>query len=451
MFYFSKEKLGPNMSVTPEGFLVCENVPIARTGEQLYTPAEVPVGQGKDGLVTIIRTADEVFKKESIASYAGKSIVNGHPPADQFPDGVNLDTWKELTIGTVHRPRRGEGIYDDAVVADLVFTNELAIALVHAGKREISAGYDCGYEDLGNGRGYQKDIIINHVALVENARCGPLCSIGDEDSTRGEALMKKWIESIRAAFAADDKTTLKSLLAAPPAALTADGDPGGVHLHIGEGSSKDADPKEEKRSKWDDEAIGSKFAEHEKMMGDNHKGVMDSLEEVKKLVAPKAEDSAEEKEIEGALKEEAPAGTGDVKTMKDSAPLSDLYSETVSVAEIIAPGIRYATFDASARPTKTYANTCALRRKALTLGNNEPATQGMIESANGGRALTTDSLEKMPCLQVRSLFFSVGALKRAANNNATNASHRTADAEVKKPFSIADINKRNAEFYANAK
>jgi hypothetical protein len=439
MPYFIAEKLSANMSMTPEGFLLCENVPIARTGEQIYLPEEVPVAPGPDGLCHIFREADEVFDPHSIASLQGKSFTNGHPP-----EGVDPKSWQELTVGIVLNPRRGTGIHDNAVVADVQVTNELAQALIHAGKREVSGGYDCGYVDLGGGKGKQFNIRYNHVALVEMGRCGAECRIGDENP-EGVIEMKKWLEQLKAAFTTKDEAKIKTLLETVP---TGD-ETSGVHLHIGESAKKDEETESAAaRSKWNDEAIEKKFGEHEKMMGDNHKSVMDAIGEISKKLDKPAEDAAEEKEVEGALKEEAPAGTGDAR-MKDSAPLQDIFRATVSMAEIIAPGIHVPTFDSAMAATKTYKNICGLRRKALTLGANDSATNGMIESALG-RAFTNDSLEKMDCGQVRTLFFAVGALKRTANNagNAGDGTRRTADAELKRPLTLADINARNEKFYA---
>ena len=39
--YYSVEDLGPSQRLTPEGFLICEGVPIARTGTQVYMAEEV--------------------------------------------------------------------------------------------------------------------------------------------------------------------------------------------------------------------------------------------------------------------------------------------------------------------------------------------------------------------------------------------------------------------------
>ena len=55
MRYFTQEQLGETQSLTPEGFLLCENVPLARIGEMLYADGEVPV-TAKDGVIRIHRS-----------------------------------------------------------------------------------------------------------------------------------------------------------------------------------------------------------------------------------------------------------------------------------------------------------------------------------------------------------------------------------------------------------
>ena len=70
MIYFGT-KLSDNITETPEGFLICHNVIIARTGMQEYSSSEVPV-KSKDGeLVKIYREKSEVLRDETIASFEG--------------------------------------------------------------------------------------------------------------------------------------------------------------------------------------------------------------------------------------------------------------------------------------------------------------------------------------------------------------------------------------------
>ena len=104
MRFYTVQKLGPKRSLTPEGFLLCEEVPVARTGEMLYGPGEVPVEPGPDGLIRISRTPEEVFRAETMASCMGKDATLDHP--DDF---VQPSNYAALTQGVMLNPRRGTG------------------------------------------------------------------------------------------------------------------------------------------------------------------------------------------------------------------------------------------------------------------------------------------------------------------------------------------------------
>ena len=45
MLYYGT-KLSDNISLRPEGYLMCLNVPVARTGYQDYLPEELGLGSG---------------------------------------------------------------------------------------------------------------------------------------------------------------------------------------------------------------------------------------------------------------------------------------------------------------------------------------------------------------------------------------------------------------------
>lgn len=466
MRFYTVEKLGERMQKTPEGFLLCFDVPIARTGQMLYGPDETPIAVGPDGITRIERTAEEVFRDATIASFNGKSVVNDHP--DNEEGAVFPKNWKDLTVGVVLDPRRGKGALDDLLFADLLITDEDAIEDVMSGKREVSCGYDADYMETGAGRGYQKNIVGNHVALVEKGRCGVRCSIGD--SKRGEIKMT-FKDKILAAFKnSKDETSLMAAMSALPASVLTHDDEGGggVHFHIGgtpgNGGSASAPSKDDR--KWNDKALDDKFEEmktsHDAFTAkyaNDTKSIMDSLEELKsgKKTEGDADPTGETKAIEGALEEEAPVGTGDrARKATDSQYLGESFQETIALAEVITPGIHVPTFDSAAKPVKTFRDICALRAKALELGNSDPAVNAMILKARGGRELVTDSLKKMPCSEVKTLFFAVGAMKKAANAaDATkgskdngNGNRGTAAAAGGSPMSIAELNKKNADFYA---
>lgn len=67
MLAYYGTRLSEHMTRTPEGFLICRDVPIARTGRQDYLPQEI--GQDGDRMVPVYRTEDEVFSQATIASF----------------------------------------------------------------------------------------------------------------------------------------------------------------------------------------------------------------------------------------------------------------------------------------------------------------------------------------------------------------------------------------------
>lgn len=176
--FYTTEKLGEKQSMTPEGFLLCESVPLARVGTQLYAEHELPGMKGRDGIISISRDEDEVFDPRAVLSFAGKPVTNDHPPVKVTPQNI-----KHYFVGTVLNPRRGDGRATDAnfLYGDLLITDPEAIDDIRSRrKREVSAGYDAEYEQTQDGEGRQRNIIGNHVALVKKGRCGPLCTIGDK-------------------------------------------------------------------------------------------------------------------------------------------------------------------------------------------------------------------------------------------------------------------------------
>ena len=175
MRWHTVERLSPRQSLTPEGYLVVTDTIIARCGDQIYHHSEVPLDPDDDGNVVVSRDATEVFRPEAVASFEGKAITDDHPEVEVTPE-----THRSLAIGHVQNVRRGEGADHDCLVADLIFTDPKAIEKVR-GKRKLalSCGYDARYEPLSRGRGAQRTIVGNHVALVDEGRCGARCTIGD--------------------------------------------------------------------------------------------------------------------------------------------------------------------------------------------------------------------------------------------------------------------------------
>ena len=166
--------ISPHQLETGEGFLICRNVPIARTGEQDYTGDEVGA-PGKD-VVKVFRPPEEVFNAAAIASFEGKPFTNDHPPVLLTPDNAT-----QYTVGHVQNVRRGTGEFADYLVADIHIHDAATINEIQNGKREISCGYECEYTDNGDGTLTQSNIRGNHVALVTEGRAGAKAAIMDSN------------------------------------------------------------------------------------------------------------------------------------------------------------------------------------------------------------------------------------------------------------------------------
>ena len=181
---FYGARLSPHMTESPEGFLICQSVPICRTGTQQYLPREI--GEKGDGLVDVYRKDSEVFKPAAMASFEGKPVTDDHPPKEVTP--ANYGNYIK---GVVQNVRRGKGDDADNVVCDLVIYDAGLINKIKHGKREISCGYDCKYIDNGDGTYTQADIIGNHVAVVDNGRAGKEVSIKDSKPKGGRKRMSR--------------------------------------------------------------------------------------------------------------------------------------------------------------------------------------------------------------------------------------------------------------------
>lgn len=190
--FYTPTKLSENIRETPEGFLVCMGVPIARTGEMVYGENETPLETDEEGQILIYRDADEVFNVDTIASFEGKAITIKHPE-----DFVSPANWSYLAKGIIQNVRKAPEKDEDGeecLLADLLVTDALAIQLIKNGLREVSCGYEAEYEQTGEGKGKQSKIIGNHLALVEQGRAGQSYAINDH---KGKSTMKQLADGIK--------------------------------------------------------------------------------------------------------------------------------------------------------------------------------------------------------------------------------------------------------------
>lgn len=71
MRFLVAEKLGPHKFKTPEGYLICTDAILSRTGKQEYKRCELfgDTCEDPDKIVNVERTDDEVFSDKAMASF----------------------------------------------------------------------------------------------------------------------------------------------------------------------------------------------------------------------------------------------------------------------------------------------------------------------------------------------------------------------------------------------
>jgi len=171
-----------SVRITADGYLVAD-ARIARTGIQTYLASELGMKDAQPGqVVRVLRSADEVFDKASMASIPWRPMTNDHPK-----DMVTATTWKRDAIGQLGDGARRETAQDGEYIrVPLTMMDGDAISQYRAGKRELSVGYTCDVDwtpgVTEGGETYdarQTNIRANHLALVHRGRAGSACRIGD--------------------------------------------------------------------------------------------------------------------------------------------------------------------------------------------------------------------------------------------------------------------------------
>lgn len=180
MRFLVAEKLGPHKFKTPEGYLICTDAILSRTGKQEYKRCELfgDTCEDPDKIVNVERTDDEVFSDKAMASFENKAVCIEHPDHD-----VNAENHNELAVGFVRDIHKGEDNGKPVMMGTLVITDKDAVEAVESGEyKELSCGYDCDIDD--DGEPCQRNIRGNHVALCKQGRAGIARIVDSVDDTR---------------------------------------------------------------------------------------------------------------------------------------------------------------------------------------------------------------------------------------------------------------------------
>lgn len=172
------------------GYIHARNVPIARAGVFKYLKPDGTVRHEA-------KLPEDILSDSTVASANNKPITDNHPENEAgqriLVDKSNTNTlMKGLTASNAHVDEA-----DGTVRVDLTITNHDLINKVDNGKRQLSIGFhtqvvpQSGVYKNTEYDSVQKDITINHVAVVDVAREGPDISldrsvVGDSAEMIGE-------------------------------------------------------------------------------------------------------------------------------------------------------------------------------------------------------------------------------------------------------------------------
>lgn len=157
-------KLTERTYLDQDGYLVCQDAIFGRTGTYKYLKRELGLTGNPNEFVDLHRRAEDVFDEDSLNSLDGRPLTLQHPK-----EKVNIDNYSKYAKGFVQNVRHN----DSNIIGDIRITDKKARDLVLSDKmRELSLGYDMTICQDENGDYYCKNIVYNHLALVQYGRAG---------------------------------------------------------------------------------------------------------------------------------------------------------------------------------------------------------------------------------------------------------------------------------------
>lgn len=425
MKYYFTARLGETRYQQADGSLLCKDVPIARTGTQIYLPEEVNLEPDPlTGTVTVWRTEDEVFSPETMASFEGVAVTLEHPEGEKGEIVfVNPSNYSELAHGHIQNVRRGTGDKSDLLIADVLVKRQEAIDAIQEGYTDVSCGYDAKYKQLSPGKGKQYQITGNHLAVgIDRGRAGDRCAIGDSiPSPKGKnmkpTLLQKLVAAIRTrdddalARLADEATAADipsdAMSSIPGSTININIPSQATALPVENRTTTDETPDEPEKEKTGDEGV----------------------QELLQAIITRLE------KLEGKTTDSDPeeTPTGDEDAEEDSKVTGDaaFKRNIIADAEIISPGFQP-------------SGDKGLKRQVLNHA---------LRTGDSLKAFGVSDFDKAPKSTVDAVFKAAVEINKARNHlSPLNNGVRTTDSNNStKHMSPAELNKINADFWNKRK
>ena len=172
--------------IDENGYLLVENNPLTKEGVFPYSGAQIGL-EPPDRIFKVYRPAEELQKPETLKSFELVPFINEHAMLGDY--GVPAES--KGVLGVVGQNVKFNAPY---LTADIkIFGNKMK-DLLERGKNNISAGYSFDLDNTSgnfNGENYdciQRNIRCNHIALVQEGRCGKDVRVLDKNDIIPDAL-----------------------------------------------------------------------------------------------------------------------------------------------------------------------------------------------------------------------------------------------------------------------
>lgn len=168
---------------TDEGYLTIKACPITR-------PGVFPYLRGDGSVEMEAKLPDELFSDKTINSANAKPITDDHPK-----EPVTASNFPQYSKGMTHTDAK---VKNNKLAISFTVTDSATIEKIKAGKRELSIGFSADVnKEAGSylGQKYdsvQRNMCINHIAIVDKGRAGPSVSIrGDSSAFMVDSQLKQ--------------------------------------------------------------------------------------------------------------------------------------------------------------------------------------------------------------------------------------------------------------------
>lgn len=167
--------------VDTNGYWEIKHNPISKVGVFAYLGRSISDECEPDKIYYVYRPAETLIKSVDTWDNPPKPFINDH---EMLGEGFSKIDDRPVQ-GVIHNPV----FENDVLYADLSVYSESLKDSIENGKKELSLGYFCKYKKekgVYKGQTYdyvQEDMVGNHIALVDNGRCGSDVKVFDSKCT----------------------------------------------------------------------------------------------------------------------------------------------------------------------------------------------------------------------------------------------------------------------------